>query len=75
MINEYIFQFANDVYQVYSNNQEDAKNKLFQFCMSHNKTGSPSNRIYWIELANEILNNNFIITENFDFAGIKRIIN
>ena len=66
----------NDVYCVYARDEPEAKEIFINHC-EHYATVSRKKeyREYWEAIHDIVISKKLIITENFDFNGVRRILN
>lgn len=75
-IREYIINLNNDGFCIYAKTIEEAVSIFENYCYKYSKESNNRDfREYWSELYDVMKRKKYIIVENYDFYGVRRILN
>lgn len=72
--NEYIIFIKNEIYRIYAPNEHQAINRFKTACLKYRFTENKGYQEYWDMLMNAADDKDFIIMQNTDFYGIRKIV-
>ena len=75
MIKEFIIHVDNQGFYIYASNKDEAVDKFLKACEDYSLTENKDYAKYWSELFNKVVCGDYAMVENFDFHGIRKIIN
>lgn len=72
-IKEYILLVVNNVFRIYAHNQKEAISIFGKACAEFRNTDNKHYQEYWDNLRGLMLADKYIIIENTDFRGIRKV--
>lgn len=75
MTKEYILNVNGEGFYIYEDSEKAAKGRFLMTCTDFANTRNEEYRNYWMNLYDMVLTGKYILTENFDFRGVRKINN
>lgn len=73
MTKEFILHINGEGFYIYGKTEDEALTIFVNMCQKHKQTNNNNYMSYWSNLISHVKSRNFIITENLDFEGVRKI--
>ena len=71
---EFMLIVNSDVWRVYAKDETNAKKRFLSMCSKYSQTSNEEHQVYWTKIHNEVLSGKFMMVENTDFNGVRRVV-
>lgn len=75
MTKKYLLMIGTDTYEIYIEKDQEPLETFLKECNYHlNNSNKESFKKHWLELIDLLNQKQYVLTEHFDFRGVKKII-
>lgn len=74
MTKEFIININGEGFYIYSNSKDEALMIFQNMCKKYSNTSNINYKKYWNDIIESLISNKYILTENLNFDGVRKIL-